>query len=92
MKTYSSSTPRVAITVAAAAMTAITLGLSVLPATMNTTGARPAFTNVSHNLGSTAGAIPGDRMPIVVYGVREQETAMQRLEVPRAAPPRKQQS
>jgi hypothetical protein len=92
MKSYQAATPRTAISIAAAAMTALTLGLSILPAKLNSGGNGESLINASRAFGPAAAAIPGEGMPIVVYGVREQETAMQKLQMPHVVPPQKQQS
>ena len=86
MKSYQASTPRAAIFIAATAMTALSFALLV----------PPAKTVPSGNLGPVANAPraagPAEGMPIVVYGVREVETAMQKVQSPHVVPPRKQQS
>ena len=79
MNSYQASTPRAAISIAAAAMTALTLGLSILPAELNSGGNGGSLVDAPRTFGPAAVAIPGEGMPIVVYGVREQETAMQKL-------------
>jgi hypothetical protein len=72
MNRYQAATPRArtAISLAAAAMTALTLGLSVLPAKEFrwNAGPSPEPPRAASTVASTA---PGDGMPIVVYGVRE---------------------
>jgi hypothetical protein len=62
---------------AAVAMSALTLGLSVLPAIVGSG-------NAETQLGAAAGAHPlkatdvaGNGTPIMVYGVREQKTAFE---------------
>ncbi len=72
-------------------MTAMTLGLAILPAKVNSGGYGGSLANASRPFGPAA-VIPGEGMPIVVYGVREQETAMQKLQMPHVVPPQKQQS
>jgi hypothetical protein len=93
MNSYQASTPRAraAISIAAAAMTALTLGLSVLPAKVNSDGNVGPLVNAARAAATVASTTPGDGMPIVVYGVRGRETAMQRVRVPHAGPPMKQQ-
>jgi hypothetical protein len=70
--------------IAAVAMSALTLGLSVLPATLGPGAAET-------RLGATTGAgapmttgIAGSGTPIIVYGVREETTAFRpvRQDVP----------
>jgi hypothetical protein len=92
MKSYQARTPRAAISIAAVVMTALTLGLSVLPAKVNTSGRIDSVANATPSAGRAASATLGEGMPIVVYGVREQETAMQKVQVPHVVPPQKQQS
>ena len=91
MNSYQAATPRTAISIAAVVMTALTLGLSILPAKVNSGEDGRTLVNASRTFGPAAGAIPGEGMPIVVYGVREQETAMQKLQMPHVVPPQKQQ-
>jgi hypothetical protein len=93
MNNYQAFTPRAraAILIAAAAMTALTLGLSVLPSKVNSDGNVGPLVNAARAPASVASTTPGDGMPIVVYGVRGRETAMQRVRVPHAGPPIKQQ-
>ncbi len=90
MNCYQAATPRAAILIAAVVMTALTLGLSILPAKVNSGGNVGSFANGSRVFGPSASALPGEGMPIVVYGVREQETAMRKVQVPHVGPPRKQ--
>jgi hypothetical protein len=72
--------------VAAVAMSALTLGLSVLPAILGSGSAEA-------QLGAAAGAAPqraadvaGSGAPIVVYGVREQATALEPIRHNRPTP------
>jgi hypothetical protein len=90
MKSYQASTPRAAILAAATAMTAIIFALSVLPAKLTPGAHRDALAHASA-AGPEAAAAPREGMPIVVYGFREQETAMQKVQMPHVVPPRKQQ-
>ena len=93
MNSYQAATPRarVAISLAAAAMTALTLGLSVLPATLNSGGNVDLVANASRAAATVASTAPGDGMPIFVYGVRGGEAAMQKVRAPHVGPPMKQQ-
>ncbi len=93
MNSYQAATPRArtAISLAAAAMTALTLGLSVLPAKVNSGGNVGPVANASRAADTVASTTPGDGMPIVVYGVRGGETAMQKVRDPHVGPPMKQQ-
>jgi hypothetical protein len=93
MNSYQASTPgaRAAIFIAAAAMTALTLGLSVLPAKVNSGADVGPIAKASGAADAAASTTPGDGMPIVVYGVRERETAMQKVRAPHVGPPMKRQ-
>ena len=92
MNSYQASTPRTraAISLAAAAMAALTLSLSVLPAKVNS-GGNVDLANASRAAATVASTAPGDGMPIVVYGVRGKEAAMQKVRAPHVGPPMKQQ-
>ncbi len=78
MKRYQAATPRAAMMVVAIAMSAITLGLSVLPAILGSVepearlgvagGAKAAAT-------AAAAGVAGTPMTITVFGVREPKTA-----------------
>ena len=100
MKSYQAATPRAAITIAAVAMTVLTLGLSVLPAKVYSGGSTRAFAGPSNSAPPVAVAASGDGMPIVVYGIRDKETAMQKVRapyaqkvhVPHVGPPQRQQT
>jgi len=88
MKRYQAATPRAAMMIAAVAMSALTLGLSVLPAILGTGHSET-------QLGAAAGARPpgatdvaGNGPPIMVYGVREQKTAFEPAR--HSLPPRKE--
>lgn len=77
MKRYQAAMPRAAMMVAAVALSALTLGLSVLPAILGSG-------NAEAQLGAAAGARPpkaadvaGNGAAIMVYGVREQKTALE---------------
>ncbi len=99
MKSYQAATPRAAITIAAVAMTVLTLGFAVLPAKVSSGGSADALASASGAASPVAGATASDGMPIVVYGIRDKETAMQKIHVPRAqkvhvphvVPPQRQQ-
>ena len=99
MKSYQAATPRAAITIAAVAMTVLTLGLSVLPAKVNSGASAGALASASPAVPATASLASGDGMPIVVYGIRDKETVMQKVRVPHAqkvhvphvVPPQRQQ-
>ena len=82
---------RAAISIAAVAMTALTLGLSVLPAKVNSGGNVGPIANASGAADAVASTTPADGMPIVVYGVRGRETLMQKVRAPHVGPPMKQQ-
>ena len=66
MNSYQAATPRarVFISLAAAAMTALTLGLTVLPATLHSDGNVGLVANASRAAGTVASTVPGDGMPI----------------------------
>jgi hypothetical protein len=89
MKNYEASMPRTAILIAAAMMTALTLGLSILPAKVNSGGNAEAL--ASRATVPAESAAPSEGMPIVVYGTRQQETVMQKVKAPHVVPPQKQQ-
>jgi hypothetical protein len=96
MNRYETSLPRVAISIAAVAMTAITLGLSILPAQIGNDG-RVVAPGVEIARGKAAlvemAAAQGTPIvgtPIVVYGYREQ-TDLRRVHMPHVTPPQKQQ-
>ena len=95
MNRYQAATPRarVAISLVAAAMTALTLGLSVLPATLDSGASVGPVAHASRAAETVASTAPGEGMPIVVYGVREGERTMKKVQVraPHVGPPMKQQ-
>ena len=100
MNSYQAATPRAAITIAAVAMTVLTLGLSVLPAKVNPGESANVIASASRAAAPMTVANASDEgMPIVVYGVRDKETAMQKVHVPHAqkvhvphvVPPQRQQ-
>ena len=93
MNSYQASTPRArtAISLAAAAMAVLTLGLSVLPAKVNSGGNVGPVAKASRAADTVASATPVDGVPIVVYGVRRGEAAMQKVRDPHVGSPVKQQ-
>ena len=99
MNSYQAATPRTAITIAAVAMTVLTLGLSVLPAKLNPGERADVLASASPAAPMTVANGSDEGMPIVVYGVRDKETAMQKVRVPHAqkvhvphvVPPQRQQ-
>ena len=98
MKSYQAATPRAVTMIAAVAMTVLTLGLSVLPAKVNPSTSADVLASASSAAPMTAANEQGDG-PIMVYGVRDKETAMQKVRVPHAqkvhvphvVPPQRQQ-
>jgi hypothetical protein len=99
MNSYRPATPRAAFTLAAVAMTVLTLGLSVLPAKVQSGENAGALASASRAVPPAAVSASGDGMPIMVFGVRDKETAMQKVRVPHAqkvhvphvVPPQRQQ-
>lgn len=92
MNSYQSQLPRAAISLAAVAMTALTLGLSILPAQTSKEGGRqvPAVDVARADVPATeVGARDGT--PIVVYGFRGQETGLRKVHAPHVGAPQKQQ-
>jgi hypothetical protein len=75
MNRYHAASPRAAMMLAAVAMTALTFGLTVLPA-ITDSGAPPARVEAALHAVPTAG-VARQGAPIVVYGVREQQTAFE---------------
>lgn len=98
MNSYRPAAPRAAFTLAAVAMTMLTLGLSVLPAKKSGENA-DAVASASRAVPVAAATASEEGMPIMVYGVRDKETAMQKVHVPHAqkvhvphvGPPQRQQ-
>ena len=92
MNRYQAQLPRAAISIAAVAMTVLTLGLSILPAQMDKEGGRdvPAMEAARGDVVPAVAARDGT--PIVVYGFREQEIGLRKVHVPHVGPPQKQQS
>ena len=95
MNRYQASLPRFALLIAAVAMTAITLGLSILPAKVGNgrivvpaveiAQGRVAAVDVAVNQGT-----PIVGTPIVVYGYRD-GTDLRKVHMPHVTPPKKQQ-
>ena len=77
MKRYQTTTPRAAMMMAAVAMSALTLGLSVLPATLGSVASEPRLGAASGAAAPMAAGIAASGAPIVVYGIREQTTAFE---------------
>jgi len=95
MNRYQASLPRAAISIVALAMTALTLGLSVLPAQIGNDGrvVAPgvdiARGDVPPNMAAAQGT-PIVGTPIVVYGYRAEETGLRKVRMPHVTPPQKQ--
>ena len=77
MKRYQAATPRAAMMIAAIAMSALTLGLSVLPAILGSGDAQTQLGAAAGDRTPKATDVAGNGAPIVVYGVREQKTAFE---------------
>ena len=95
MNRYQATLPRAAISIAAVAMTALTLGLSVLPAKIgNDSVVAPVAVIARGNTppGELAAAQgqPIAGTPIVVYGYRDHESGLRRVHMPHVTPPQKQ--
>ena len=94
MNRYQTSVPRAAISIAAVAMTAITLGLSILPAKVGDRVAVPAIELAQGNVAPGQLAAHGTPLvgtPIIVYGYRE-DTGLRRVHMPHVTPPQKQRT
>lgn len=97
MNRYQAQLPRAAISIAAVAMTVLTLGLSILPAQLSKEGGRaiPAMELARGNVPAAEVAArngtPIMGTPIVVYGFRGQETGLRKVNAPHVGPPQKQQ-
>lgn len=91
MNSYQASLPRAAISIAAVTMTALTLGLSILPAELGGRQQVPA-TEVSRGNIPAVEVAAREGTPIVVYGFREHETGMRKVHMPHVTPPQKQRS
>ena len=98
MNRYQASLPRAAISIVAVAMTALTLGLSVLPAQIGNDGRV-----VAPGIDIARGDVPPMNMaaaqgtpivgtPIVVYGYRAEEAGLQKVRMPHVTPPQKQRT
>ena len=95
MNRYEASLPRVALSIAAVAMTAVTLGLSILPAKAGSGRVVvPAVEIAQGNVPAVdiAAAVgtPIVGTPIVVYGYR-QDAGLTKVHMPHVTPPKKQQ-
>ena len=92
MNRYQAHLPRAAISIAAVAMTVLTLGLSILPAQMSKEGSRaiPAMELARGDV-PAAEVAAREGTPIVVYGFRGQETGLRKVHAPHVGPPQKQQ-
>lgn len=89
---YQTSSPRVVISVAAVAMAALTLCLSVLPAgTSSDTRLQSIAKEVSRGNLPAVDVAERDGSPMVVYGLRDPETGLRKVSAPHVVPPRKQQ-
>jgi hypothetical protein len=77
MNRYQTATPRAAMMIAAVAMSALTLGLSVMPATHGSDDPAARVGAVSGADAPMAAGIAANGTPIIVYGVREQRTAFE---------------
>jgi len=77
MKSYQATTPRAAMMIAAVAMSALTLGLSVLPSIVGSGNGATQFDATAGARPPKAADVAGDGAPIMVYGVREQKTAFE---------------
>ena len=95
MNRYQASLPRAAISIAAVAMTAVSLGLSILPAKVGPEGraVAPAVEIAQGNIPPVEQAPHGTPLmgtPIVVYGYRE-DSGLRKVHMPHVTPPQKQQ-
>jgi hypothetical protein len=77
MKRYQAATPRAAMMIVAVAMSALTLGLSILPAALGSGSAETQAGVAASARPSNAADVAGSGSPIVVYGVRGQKTAFE---------------
>ena len=95
MNRYQASLPRTALSIAAVAMTAVTLGLAILPAKVGNDGrvVVPAVEIAQGNVPpvevAAAHGTPIVGTPIVVYGYR-QDTGLRKVHMPHVTPPQKQ--
>jgi len=77
MNRYQPSSPRAIIGIAAVAMAALTLGLSVLPATLHSVDPAARIEAAARAIGPVATDVILVPAPIVVFGGREQKTAFE---------------
>jgi len=92
MNSYETSSPRAVISIAAVAMTALTLGLSILPAGKSPDAHLQAVTSeVSRGDIPTVDVSARDGAPIVVYGFRDYDNGLRKVSAPHVTPPRKHQ-
>ena len=75
MKRYQAATPRAAMMIAAVAMSALTLGLSVLPAALGNGEPEARLGAAAVATAPAAAGTAGNPMTITVHGVREPKTA-----------------
>jgi hypothetical protein len=97
MNRYQASLPRAAISIVAVAMTALTLGLAVLPAQIGNDGRVVApgvdiAGNVPAMEVAAAQGTPIVGTPIVVYGYRADESGLRKVRMPHVTPPQKQRT
>jgi len=92
MNSYETSSPRAVISIAAVAMTALTLGLSILPAGKSPDAHRQAVASeVSRGDIPAVDVAARDGAPIVVYGFRDYDNGLRKVSAPHVTPPRKHQ-
>ena len=95
MNRYQATLPRAALSIAAVAMAAVTLGLSILPAKVGNDGhvVVPAVEIAQGHVPpidvAAAHGTPIVGTPIVVYGYRE-NAGLRKVHMPHVAPPQKQ--
>jgi len=77
MNRYQPSSPRAIIGIAAVAMAALTLGLSVLPATSSSFDPAARIESAARALGPVPTEVTLIPARITVHGVREQKTAFE---------------
>ena len=95
MNRYQASLPRAALSIAAVAMTAVTLGLAILPAQVGKgRDVVPAVEIAQGNVApvdvAVAAGTPIVGTPIVVYGYRV-DTGLRKVHMPHVTPPKKQE-
>ena len=92
MNSYETSSPRAVISIAAVVMTALTLGLSILPAGKSPDAHLPAVASeVSRGDIPAVDVAARDGAPIVAYGFRDYDNGLRKVSAPHVTPPRKQQ-